>query len=340
MPETVKFYYDYKSPFTYLAFAPALELEATHDVRLRVIPHELDVHSAYGGELEQRPERDWFKVRYLYADARRFANDRGLIIRGPQKIFDSRRALIGGLYADRHGRFREYSRRVFERFFKRELDLEDDEALVAVLTEAGLDVNDFRRFADDEGETALRLACEEADRDGVFGVPTLIVAGEMFWGNDRIKWVVKKLDTMGLKRETGVQDKSMRQVPVGAKGTYEFTVKQEQLANTVEPSLPPVLATAMMSLAMELAAIDALKPYLEPGEMSVGVVVNVTHTGATPEGWKVRTEAQVTKSEGRRIEYDLRAYDEKEQIGHGTHARAVLERAKFDQRFAAKVKGT
>jgi fluoroacetyl-CoA thioesterase len=130
----------------------------------------------------------------------------------------------------------------------------------------------------------------------------------------------------------------MRQVPVGAKGKYEFTVKREHLADTMEPSLPPVLATAMMSLAMELAAMDALKPYLEPGEMSVGVVVNVTHNGATPERWKVRAEAEVTRVEGRRIEYDLRAYDQKEQVGNGTHSRAVLERSKFDQRFEAKIK--
>ncbi len=202
MAEEIKFYYDYKSPFTYLAFAPALELETTHNVRLRYIPHELDIRSAYGGELEQRPEREWFKVRYLYADARRFANDRGLIIRGPQKIFDSRRALMSGLYADRHGRFREYSQMVFERFFKRELDLEDLQALAAVLTEAGLDPDDFQGFVRHEGETVLRLAREEGDRDGVFGVPTIIVAGEMFWGNDRINWIIKKLDMMGLKRET------------------------------------------------------------------------------------------------------------------------------------------
>jgi len=130
----------------------------------------------------------------------------------------------------------------------------------------------------------------------------------------------------------------MRQVPVGAKGKYEFIVAREHLANTMQPSLPPVLATAMMSLAMELAAMDALTPYLDPGEMSVGVVVNVTHTAATPAGWKVRAEAEVTKCEGRRIEYTLRAYDQKEEIGTGTHARTVLERAKFDQRFEAKVK--
>jgi 2-hydroxychromene-2-carboxylate isomerase len=198
MPEEIKFYYDYKSPFSYLAFTPALELETTHDVRLRFVPHEVDIRSAYGGELEGRPEREWFKVRYLYADARRFANERGLIIRGPQRIFDSRRALISGLYADLQGCFREYSRRMFERFFKRELDLEDEQALAAVLAEVGLDANDFRRFAQQKGEAALQTAAEEGERDGVFGVPTLIVAGEMFWGNDRMKWVIKKLDAAGL----------------------------------------------------------------------------------------------------------------------------------------------
>jgi fluoroacetyl-CoA thioesterase len=130
----------------------------------------------------------------------------------------------------------------------------------------------------------------------------------------------------------------MKQVPVGTVGKHEFVVAHKDLAGTVEPSLPPVLATATMSLAMELAAIDALKPYLADGEMTVGAVVSVTHTAATPEGWKVRAEAEVTKAEPRRVEFDLRAFDEKEQIGNGTHVRAVLDRAKFDERFALKVK--
>jgi fluoroacetyl-CoA thioesterase len=130
----------------------------------------------------------------------------------------------------------------------------------------------------------------------------------------------------------------MKPVSTGAKGTYEFVVAREDLAGTVEPSLPLVLATARMSLAMELAAINALTPYLDPGEFSVGVTVNVTHTAATPEGWKVRAEAEVTGGEGRRVEYVVRAFDDKEQIGEGTHTRAVLERTKFDQRLATKVK--
>ncbi len=198
--ETIKLYYDFKSPFTYLAMEPAYKLEETHRVRLRFIPLELAIREAYGGELEQRAQRDWDKVRYLYMDMRRFANERGMIIRGPQKIFDSRLALMGGLFADRNGRFRPYADRVFERFFKRELNIEDIDALAAVMAEAGLDAAGFRRYAEGEGPNDLRAAAAEAERDGVFGVPTFIVAGELFWGNDRVEWVVKKLDQMKLRR--------------------------------------------------------------------------------------------------------------------------------------------
>src|SRR6202051_565253 len=98
--EKIKLYYDCKSPFTYLAMDPAYKLEETHRVRLRFIPLELAIREAYGGDLEQRAQRDWDKVRYLYMDMRRFANERELIIRGPQKIFDSRLAPVSGVYAD------------------------------------------------------------------------------------------------------------------------------------------------------------------------------------------------------------------------------------------------
>ncbi len=198
--EIIKLYFDYKSPFTYLAMEPAYRLEQTHRVRLRYLPCDFNPRKAYGGELEERTERDWRKVRYLYLDARRHANERGIIIRGPQKLFDSRLAMMGGMWADRHGKFRPYSDRVFERFFKRELDIEDMSAIAGVMNEAGLDVEGFRRYLESEGPRDLQAAYDEAERDGAFGVPTFIVAGEPFWGNDRVAWVVKKLDAMGLRR--------------------------------------------------------------------------------------------------------------------------------------------
>ena len=197
---TIKLYYDYKSPFTYLAMAPAYALMESHRVRLNYIPRELNVRGAYGGDLDQRSERDWRKVRYLYLDARRWANARGMIIRGPQKIFDSKLVLMSGLWANKHGKFRPYSDRVFELFFKRELNIEDTDALATVMKEVGLDADGFKRYAANEGPRELEEAFATGDRDGVFGVPTLIVDGEPFWGNDRVEWVARKLDAMGLKR--------------------------------------------------------------------------------------------------------------------------------------------
>jgi 2-hydroxychromene-2-carboxylate isomerase len=202
---TIKLYYDYKSPFTYLAMHPAYALMESHRVRLHYIPHELDVRGAFGGELNKRPEREWRKVRYLYLDARRYANARGLIVRGPQKIFDSKLSLMSGLFADKHGLFRPYSDRVFERFFKRELNIEDPAALAAVMKETGLDADAFQRYATHEGPRELAEAFATGERDGVFGVPTFIVDGEPFWGNDRVEWVVKKLDAMGLRRQETIR---------------------------------------------------------------------------------------------------------------------------------------
>jgi 2-hydroxychromene-2-carboxylate isomerase len=196
----IKLYYDYKSPFAYLAMAPAYALMESHRVRLRYIPHELDVRGAFGGELDERPERSWRKVRYLYLDARRFANERGIIIRGPQKIFDSQLSLMSGIFADQQGKFRPYSDRVFERFFKRELNIEVESELAAVMTEVGLDPAAFHRYLAQDGPRDLKNAFAEGERDGAFGVPTFIVEGEPFWGNDRVEWVAKKLDAMGLRR--------------------------------------------------------------------------------------------------------------------------------------------
>jgi 2-hydroxychromene-2-carboxylate isomerase len=198
-PLTIKFYYDFKSPFTFLAFDPAVDLERTHRVRLRFVPHLFDFQ-AYGGALEVRSEREWRKVRYLYRDVRRFAGERGIIIRGPQKLFDSRLALMSGLFVDNHGQFRAYARRLWELFFRRELDIEQFAQLAPLIEKAGLSAEAFKAYCGSDGPRDLADALAEGERDKIFGVPTLLVDGEPFWGNDRVDWVIKKLDAMGLRR--------------------------------------------------------------------------------------------------------------------------------------------
>jgi fluoroacetyl-CoA thioesterase len=130
----------------------------------------------------------------------------------------------------------------------------------------------------------------------------------------------------------------MRPVPVGAKGTFSKTVETTDLASRLDPSLADVMSTPTMIGMMELAAMNALEPYYEPGEGSVGMAIEVQHVAATPPGHRVRAEAEVTKSEGRRLEFRVRAFDETEEVGSGSHRRAVIDRAKFTERLKPKLK--
>ena len=129
----------------------------------------------------------------------------------------------------------------------------------------------------------------------------------------------------------------MKPIPVGTKGVFTLRVRPEHLASRFkDPILPNVLATPVMILAMENAALDAVRAFLEPGESAVGTRVDVRHFAATPVGHQVRAEAEVTKVEGRQIAFTVTARDETEEIGRGTHERVVVDIARMNQRLAQK----
>jgi 2-hydroxychromene-2-carboxylate isomerase len=89
---------------------------------------------------------------------------------------------------------------VFERFWKRELDIEDKQEIAAVLAESGVAPEGFLAYLEGEGRTELAAIEQRAEADEVFGVPIFIVEGEMFWGHDRIALLKEKLAAMGLKK--------------------------------------------------------------------------------------------------------------------------------------------
>jgi len=194
----IKLYFAYTSPYSFLAMQPAYDLEQSHNVRVRFIPYGVNIRKVYGPL--DREDADRRKVRYLYIDARRIAKERGLVIYPPKKIFSARLAFYGGLYAAKDRQFRPYSNRVFERFWKQELDVESRDAISEVVAEVGLDAAGFLNYVDGEARSDLDACFAEADRDKIFGVPTFIIDGEPFWGEDRIEWVIRKLDAMGLRR--------------------------------------------------------------------------------------------------------------------------------------------
>lgn len=129
----------------------------------------------------------------------------------------------------------------------------------------------------------------------------------------------------------------MPSIPVGAKGSFTVVVTPEHLANRFkDATLPPVLATPVMIMMMENAALNAIKPYLGAGESALGTRVDVVHLAATPVGRRVTGEAEVTKVDGRQIEFNIRATDGAEEIGIGTHERMIIDLAKFSERLKAK----
>jgi len=126
----------------------------------------------------------------------------------------------------------------------------------------------------------------------------------------------------------------MRQIPLGAKGSFQLLVQPEHLANRFkDATLPPVLATPVMIMVMENAALNAIRAYLDPGESAVGTVVNVRHLAATPVGRLVSGEAEVTRVDGRQIEFTGGATEGAKEIGIGSHSRVVIELAKFVRRL-------
>lgn len=129
----------------------------------------------------------------------------------------------------------------------------------------------------------------------------------------------------------------MKSIPVGSAGSFSLVVTPEHLASRFKDvTLPPVLATPIMIMVMENAALNAIKPYLDPGESALGTHVDVRHVAATPAGRRVTGEAKVTHVDGRRIEFSVHAVDGDEEIGVGTHERVVIQLSKLSERMKAQ----
>lgn len=195
--KTIVAYSDYKSPYAYLAKDLIYELEREFPVRIDWLPYTLDIPSYLGsatldakGEVAEatRNAHQWRRVRYSYMDCRRQANKRGLVILGTRKIWDSSLAAIGMLWAKRQGDevFRRYHDRVFQRFWRRELDIEDPAVIEAVLAEAGAATAGLAAYLAGEGRTEHDAIREAAEAGGVFGVPSLVIDGELFWGREHL----------------------------------------------------------------------------------------------------------------------------------------------------------
>lgn len=204
MADSLIVYFDYKSPYAFVAKAPVYQLEKDFGIEIDWRPYSLHIPDFLGtvevdadGKITggTRNEHQWRRTRYLYMDARRLARDTGqdLMIKGPPRVFNSKTAHIGMLFAKREGFFRAYHDLVFDRFWKRELDIDDADAVAAVVSDAGGDGAGFKTYLAGEGDAEHGRVIEEGNEIGIFGVPSFVLDGELFWGNEHIPSVRKRL---------------------------------------------------------------------------------------------------------------------------------------------------
>ena len=197
-------YIDYKSTYAYLAKDPTYALVDEFGIEVDWRPFTLDIPSYLGSARlndqgrvvdNQRSGGQWTRVKYAYHDARRYGAPRGLVVRGTSKTWDSSLAGIGMLWAKAQSErvLHAYSDRVYNRFWKRELDIEDLAAIEGILTDSGANSAGFQAYAAGAGR-ALHDDIQRAAFDaGIFGVPTYVVGGERLFGREhlpRVRWLL------------------------------------------------------------------------------------------------------------------------------------------------------
>ncbi len=181
---TITAYTDLRSPYTFVAKAEVYRWEEDFGVAVDWWPYTTPLEEAFG-PAEGRDERQLRKIRYSYMNVRRLGAAQGLTIRGTKRIFDPTPAHVGLLQARDDGVFRAFHDLAFERVFRRELDPDDPAHIRAALAEAGGDVDAWSRRLRN-GAAELEAIDRRAEAQGVFGVPSFILDGELFWGADTL----------------------------------------------------------------------------------------------------------------------------------------------------------
>jgi len=127
-----------------------------------------------------------------------------------------------------------------------------------------------------------------------------------------------------------------RAIPIGARATSEETVDFEHTLTSHRPELPPVYSTPDMIRLMETAAFQALQPYCEGDEITVGTAIHIEHRAASAIGAKIRAEAVLESVNGRFYTLRVTAWDDVQEIGRGTVGRTVVSVGKFLQKMQKK----
>lgn len=199
----VVFWFDYNSPYSMLAHERIEGVLAGLDVDVLYRPRVTDV---------RKPDYDSPKVQYVVEDVIRHARRCGLVLH-PGPYVDLGAARRGFLLARGCGRGRAYNEGVHRARWREGRDISQPEVLRAIAAECGLDADSFSEaLAGGRFDDAMEVERADAIAAGVFGVPFFEFAGEKFWGNDRVEWLLAAIRRS--ERKSGPQ----RRLAAGATG--------------------------------------------------------------------------------------------------------------------------
>jgi|TARA_B110000261_G_scaffold112632_1_gene125842 2-hydroxychromene-2-carboxylate isomerase len=196
----IEIYIDFKSPYAYLAIDSSIKFAKHNKLEINWLPFVLEIPDFLGSakvddqrniiESNRNPHQ-WRRVKYSYMDCRRYANIRDITIRGPQKIWDTQLISIALLWTkNNHYELTElFIKYVFEKFWKRELDIEDNNVITNVLKHIGISTNGFKEWSINGGKKELEVIIEKGHEKGVFGVPSYYFDNELFWGREHLPMI-------------------------------------------------------------------------------------------------------------------------------------------------------
>jgi len=270
-------YFDFKSPYAYLAVEPTRELEQELGMVFDWRPFVLDIPSYLGsakldksGKVAQqkRTAGQWSGVKYAYYDCRRYASLRGMVVRGTTKIWDTRAVATAMLWAREHDRrmVDQFIDRVCLPFWKREFDPEDMAAVAGIVDAVGGDGKRFSDWAGDEGFALNDRLQSEAFEAGIYGVPTYVVDGEKYFGREhlpRLRWQLTG-------KEGPAPDIAY---PLSSKASLEWP-RPKEITIGIDNSLDSLLAVPALKalldrnrLIAEWVRVEPRRPrVLPPGE--------------------------------------------------------------------------
>ena len=123
---------------------------------------------------------------------------------------------------------------------------------------------------------------------------------------------------------------------IGTTGEFSFVVGPEHAITFATDGMPAVLSTPILIGLFERTAREAIAPFLEASERSVGVEIELRHLAPTPLGARVTVTTRVIHTDGRLVDYQIEARDEHELIARGVHKRAVIRVEQFARRVQRK----